>query len=402
MRKNLSIMIVLGMGILLLIQNSSLAQSEGRSVYVPDGYELSFNDECDELYLDIEADGSDYWTTWFVGWDVRYLGGNNDKAWKCDSTYSGGNTEPLGIPLHEATDYGTMKLLGLETPKEKKDIVNQFPYIGGMISNQLYHWQLYGYFEIKARFDISQGHHWAIWLLPTDNTWPPEIDIVEIVSPYYNAAFTNAHGQPKSKSNLLSKEMSSEGPVLGVDVSEYHHFGFEWRPDSLKWTIDGRVVYRLANYINKPMYLLISPEIGGNWPGMPTEKTVWPMVCEIDHIRIYEYDEESDIHKSDSNYQNIPKRFGLLNNYPNPFNPTTTLQYNLPQSGNISIDVFNSNGIQVKNLIDHFQHKGSYQLSWNACDSKGSKLESGVYFVRLTLRQNETLRTDVRKIMLLK
>lgn len=249
------------------------------SPYVPDGYQIGFSEEFNTFELDVDGDGSSTWAPWFVGWDVRFLGGNEDKAWKCDASYVGGGKEALGLTLHERTDSSTLRLYGLETPKDKLDNVEQFPYIGGMISSNQSMAQLYGYFEIKCRFEITKGHHWAVWLLPIANKWPPEIDIVEAVGhqPYY--AFCNAHGSSE-KDTFTIRNVES--------VFDYHIYGFEWTPTEMIYTLDGEEHLRVPNYINEPMYFLVSPEIGGQWTKLPDETTVWPMVCEIEYIRIYD------------------------------------------------------------------------------------------------------------------
>jgi hypothetical protein len=74
----------------------------------------------------------------------------------------------------------------------------------------------------------------------------------------------------------------------------------------------------------------------------------------------------------------IPDAYALSNNYPNPFNPSTTIQYDLPENGKVNLAIYNTLGEQVANLVDSRQEAGSYELRWNA-----SNLASGVYFYRL-------------------
>lgn len=248
------------------------------SEYVPPSYQLSFNDEFESLNLDLDGDGSSPWAPWWVDWNVRFLQGNDDKAWKCDESYTGSGQTPLGAVLHEITENQTLRLYGRQTPHDKLGIVDQKPFIGGMISANNSYSQTYGYWEIKCKFDVSQGHHWAVWLLPADNSWPPEIDIVEVVGHQPDLAHCNAHGSP-TKNTFTSRPVNS--------VADYHIYGFEWTPEEMIWTLDGEEHLRIPNYINKRMYVLISPEIGGQWTKMPDETTVWPTVCEIDYIRIY-------------------------------------------------------------------------------------------------------------------
>ena len=75
--------------------------------------------------------------------------------------------------------------------------------------------------------------------------------------------------------------------------------------------------------------------------------------------------------------------FELEQNYPNPFNPSTTINFALPQNENVKLQVFNSNGELVRSLINSELSTGSHRIEFNAKDSDGLKLASGIYFYRL-------------------
>ena len=87
----------------------------------------------------------------------------------------------------------------------------------------------------------------------------------------------------------------------------------------------------------------------------------------------------------------VPESYKLGQNYPNPFNPTTKIEFAIPQSGNVSLKVFNILGQEVATVINKQMKAGSYQV-----DFDGSKLTSGVYVYRL-----ETPNYSVSKKMLL-
>ncbi len=74
----------------------------------------------------------------------------------------------------------------------------------------------------------------------------------------------------------------------------------------------------------------------------------------------------------------------LNGNFPNPFNPTTTIQYALQKDSKVRISVYNIKGQLVKDLINGTQTAGKHQIEWKGEDSSGRKCSSGVYFYRMT------------------
>jgi hypothetical protein len=79
----------------------------------------------------------------------------------------------------------------------------------------------------------------------------------------------------------------------------------------------------------------------------------------------------------------IPRTFDLANNYPNPFNPTTTIRFAVPQAGPISLMVYNVLGQQVRILAQGNISAGYHDVVWDGKDDRGMTVQSGVYFYRL-------------------
>jgi len=77
----------------------------------------------------------------------------------------------------------------------------------------------------------------------------------------------------------------------------------------------------------------------------------------------------------DPNNQTVPNSFALEQNYPNPFNPSTTIKYSVPQSGNVTIKVYNSLGEVVRTVVDNYHTTGNYIES---VDMDG--MSSGIYY----------------------
>lgn len=96
----------------------------------------------------------------------------------------------------------------------------------------------------------------------------------------------------------------------------------------------------------------------------------------------------------------IPALTQLYGNYPNPFNPTTTISYGLSQDSEVTLFIFNIKGQKVKTLMQGTQEAGYHQISWNGKDENNKNVTSGVFFYEIFVE--ETDYTSVKKMLLLK
>jgi hypothetical protein len=72
-----------------------------------------------------------------------------------------------------------------------------------------------------------------------------------------------------------------------------------------------------------------------------------------------------------------------ISNYPNPFNPSTTINYNIPKDGDVKLNIYNLKGQLVKTLVSESKKSGSYKITWNGDDQAGNRVSSGLYFTRI-------------------
>ena len=90
----------------------------------------------------------------------------------------------------------------------------------------------------------------------------------------------------------------------------------------------------------------------------------------------------------------IPTSYSLYNNYPNPFNPTTTIRFDIPERTDVELVVYDILGRRVKTLVNNeVKNPGRYDITFN-----GGGLASGIYIYRLTTNNY----TQSRKMMLVK
>jgi hypothetical protein len=104
-----------------------------------------------------------------------------------------------------------------------------------------------------------------------------------------------------------------------------------------------------------------------------------------------------------ANAAKLPTEFGLSQNYPNPFNPETTIRYQLPQAGQVTLRIFNMLGAEVVTLHDGRVEAGYHRIIWNGKDKFGRGVASGLYLYRLEVRGDGGQRfVATRKMSLLR
>ncbi len=98
------------------------------------------------------------------------------------------------------------------------------------------------------------------------------------------------------------------------------------------------------------------------------------------------------------NNPNIPLDFALMQNFPNPFNPSTTIRYALPRVQEVEITIFNILGQKVRSFNLGRQLPGVYQIFWDGKNSQGNPVGTGMYIYRM--KAGDFVR--VKKMILLK
>ena len=92
-----------------------------------------------------------------------------------------------------------------------------------------------------------------------------------------------------------------------------------------------------------------------------------------------------------------PKSFELLRVYPNPFNPSTQIEYSLEQAGTVRLEVFDLQGRLVESLLNTHQQSGTHRIQWLA-----NSQSTGLYFVRIQFENSQSYWYDTHKVTLLK
>jgi beta-glucanase (GH16 family) len=251
--------------------------------FAPDGRRLvlAFSDDFDSFRQLGEPGG--VWRTTFgdgsqLGLDRRSLPTNDELELYVDADLSDASGK-IGLnPFH--IDKGFLDITALPTPQSVLLRLGNHPYFSGMISSQPSFSQTYGYFEMRAELPGGKGLWPAFWLLPADQSWPPEIDILESV------------GDP---SHIYSTVHSTLQPAVGIEAhaspNAFHTYAVSWDRRRIVWYIDGQETGEQSTPadLNKPMYMIANLAVGGDWPGSPDSSTNFPAKLTIDFIRAYKF-----------------------------------------------------------------------------------------------------------------
>ena len=222
------------------------------------GWRLTFDDEFDGSGLDT------------VKWIDSYPDGVR--------THSNQELEYYA-PDGYRVDAGHLHLIG-----ERRAMAGH-EYTSGIVTTYGKFAQKYGWFEARVRVPRGKGYWPAFWLLPSDKTWPPEIDVLEVLGHEPNKVYLTNH-----YSDAQGKHQSHGGSFTGPDFSQdFHTFAVDWEPGLVVWYVDGVERFRSTEGVpDTPMYVIANLAVGGDWPGNPDATTHFPGSMDIDYVRVYQ------------------------------------------------------------------------------------------------------------------
>ncbi len=140
------------------------------------------------------------------------------------------------------------------------------------------------------------------------------------------------------------------------------------------------------------------------WKGNVTEKTIIPYdgylsilsndpLMPAQNIRLH-----LDVTVDVKDLSGVPAHYELQDNFPNPFNPTTTIRYDLKEPGKVTLKIYNILGQEVRTLVNKNEAAGFKSAVWDSKDNAGRMVSSGLYIYRIETGKF----VKSRKMMLLK
>jgi N-acetylneuraminic acid mutarotase len=138
-----------------------------------------------------------------------------------------------------------------------------------------------------------------------------------------------------------------------------------------------------SEVLNYPRSELMAALVGNDIYVFGGKDTVGSAVMQVERINISEVSVDELQIKEDEYLTTIPTGF-QLNNYPNPFNASTMIEFNLMKKNHIQLDIFSITGKLVKSIISQELNKGSYHFSWDGTDHRNNPVASGIYICKIS------------------
>ena len=302
----------------------------------------------------------------------------------------------------------------------------------------------YGVIDVRMRVpDLETGLWPAFWLLGANNSevgWPEsgEIDMMEMG---HQESYRSGQGHPNSTVNnfvganaiwYAEAACSTGNPTCSAAIAgtaNYYDpyvpenpmndrfviYRLYWNLNEMRFTvIDEGEEYDLYTasfgYTNpgeirstftKPFYMIINMAVGGTFTDSPNPQTVTadlPAKMYIDYIKVSKWGSYGQVTVdgvvvSNEDEVDAPRSFKLMQNYPNPFNPSTTIDFELSKSSQVTISVFDITGRKVSDLTNSFYSQGTHSVRFDA-----SALPTGLYYYTMEARGFST----TKKMMLIK
>lgn len=225
--------------------------------------------------------------------------------------------------------------------------------------------------EIATGVDDSLGSYQ--WTTPSDTAGKCYIRITDVS----DSTIVDMNNAPFSI--VFTPELTLESPSGGDTLVSGQLTHISWSAV----TVDSIAVYYSAN--NGDSWNTIEQSLDAHnspytWlvPDNASDECLLKIIDVSDSLICDVSDSVFSIISSTGITEDIPERFELSNAYPNPFNPTTTIEYALPNNSHVRLTIYNLMGQEVVVLVNEECHAGYYSVNWNA-----TGLSSGVYFYRI-------------------
>ncbi len=243
----------------------------------------SFDSEFNDGSIDLSGNGQ-----WQVNMPWANASGMNQVAGDLATFSVNPNYGPTAAANPFSVASGVLSIGEHPIPSSVNpaDVGNK-PLAGGTLTTAQSHSQLYGYFEARMELPAGQGAGSAFWLLPSDGSWPPELDVEESLGQDPSTVYQTIH--PTGGANIEQTYAAVPG---GNFATGFHNYGVDWEADKITFYVDGKQTgqYDTPAGMHIPMYMILSSQAGNannNWLGPVNGSTPASNAVKVDYVRAY-------------------------------------------------------------------------------------------------------------------
>ncbi|EIZ78458.1 glycoside hydrolase family protein [Novosphingobium sp. Rr 2-17] len=252
------------------------------------GLTRTFTEDFSELRFQGQGQGKGgAWRTTFAnhGLAAYTLPTNQEKQIYVDRQFRGSGNKPLNLNPFAIRD-GVLTITASPVDAATARQMWGYRYASGQLNTKGVFAQKYGYFEVRARLSDTSSMWPAIWLLPADGTWPPEVDIFEQLGREPSRIYMSTVSHPKGAAKPAYTHAEITVPTA---ATQFHRYGMLWDARSITFYIDGSQVSRVPTPpdMHRPMYLLVNLAVGGPWAHDPPTISPPRGSMAIDYIHAY-------------------------------------------------------------------------------------------------------------------
>jgi len=239
-----------------------------------------------------------------------------------------------------------------------------------------------GYWKINVKAQVLAGQTWRVGSsnIRVDKlTIPDTAATVKADNPAINP---NPNLHSNANYSTMTTTSISGGTAISLNITRLNNC-YVLNPGTYKL---GEIRFNRINLAGCIRLTIRTTSVMQDSITQMVYPTAWTITNDTSCIRL-------DSLVGIANNQEIPTTFKLYTNYPNPFNPVTTIKYDLPRSANITISIYDILGKELTKLVNGYTQAGSYEVIWDA-----TNYASGTYFYRF---ESDAYK-DVKKMSLIK
>ena len=301
--------------------------------------------------------------------EVRWLDQTDESAWSWGIWY-GIETEvaPVKVPFE-------LWNIGNGTPDDASDDVRMIPRIYDFDANGRYNWQ--GDLEDSGGADDAHTDWVYWWSLVDGSTWT-EFEAFCVAGDAGNA--DALRGYEFMARTVFMNHNGVGGHLATIDNSMLTD------PSAANWTAADTTLFLENGFFLDPVNSNAgvtegATEATGFVLPFPSNESVFRWITNkpVNTSLVATFNTEVSGLEDDG----VPNEYALAKNFPNPFNPTTTLQYQLPREDHVSLIIFDVRGREIMKLVEGVKPQGGHTQIWDGHDAYGHPVSSGMYLYRM-------------------